>query len=457
MIQVVILAAGLGKRMRSSIPKVLQPLAGKPLLSYVIEAARCVSDQAPIVVVGHLKTQIQDQYRDEKIVWVHQASQFGTAHALQMALPEIKKDCQVLILCGDVPLINPETLNTLIRSTPRDGIGMLTAFLGQPKGYGRIIRDAEKVTKIVEEKDANEREREVKEINPGVYLIPSTLLKDFLPAIQNNNVQKEFYLTDIIAKAVAASIPITTETVEDVHEILGVNDQCQLAELERHYQYGLAKKLLREGARLADPKRLDIRGEVTIGKDVFIDVNVILEGNVHFSDEVSIGANCVIKNTHIGPKVKIKPFSHLENAQIGQECIIGPFARLRPGTILAESAHVGNFVEIKNAIIGKGTKINHLSYMGDCKVGKNVNIGAGTITCNYDGANKHRTLIGNGVLIGSDTQLIAPVVVGDNATIAAGSTITKDVPNDHLTLTHQLKQRVVEGWQRPKKLEVTKA
>lgn len=451
MIQVVILAAGQGKRMQSSLPKVLHCLAGKSLLEHVIQTAKQISEQPPIIIIGHKGQIIRDHFSHEAITWVEQKEQLGTGHALLQALPILKNDQQILILCGDVPLIQVETLKRLIAGTQKNSIGLITAHLTHPFGYGRIIRTHHEVTKIVEEKDATDEERKIKEINPSIYLIPANFLREHLPKINNQNAQKEFYLTDLIAAAALESKQIFTAHPNHVEEILGINDKLQLAAMERVYQRQHAEQLLRQGVTLADPARVDIRGEIIVGRDVFIDINVVLEGRVVLGNHVRIGANTILKNTQLGDNVEIKPFSLLDGVEVGEESVVGPFARLRPGSHLSAHVHIGNFVEIKNSTIGKATKINHLSYIGDSELGQRVNIGAGTITCNYDGANKHRTVIGDYVHIGSDTQLIAPVMIGEGSTIAAGSTITKDVPANQLTLTQRIEQRSLKNWHRPKK------
>lgn len=449
-IQTVILAAGLGKRMQSNLPKVLHQLAGKPMLSHVIAAGLRVSREwPPIVVYGHQGQAIIDAFPESNVMWVQQKEQLGTGHALLQALPRIQGD-QTLVLYGDVPLISEATIKQLIEHTPAKGIGMVTATLPDASGYGRIKRNkAKQVIGIVEEKDATAKERAIKEINTGIYLIPTKLLKKWLPALKNKNAQNEYYLTDMVSFAKKEKIRIYDVKPNHIEEVLGVNDRVQLALLERFYQRQQAEKLMRQGVTIIDPARIDIRGEVECGKDVIIDVNVVLEGRIIIGNECTIGANSLLCDVELGERVQIKPHSILEGADIASDCVIGPFARLRTGSLLAQGVRIGNFVEIKNSEIGSGTKINHLSYIGDSDIGKRVNIGAGTITCNYDGANKHKTVIGDEVHIGSDTQLVAPVVIGTGADIGAGSTIAKDVPAAQLTLSHQLNQRTVPGWQRP--------
>lgn len=450
-IQTIILAAGQGTRMRARLPKVLHRLAGVPLLERVIQTAIAVSNKPPIIIYGHEGAQLRQALAHYNATWVEQTQQLGTGHAVQQALPHINDHDKVLVLCGDVPLISVATLKKLIDVTPINTLGMLTATLAQPTGYGRIKRDAKnKVIGIVEEKEASEAERAITEINPGIYLVPATLLKKWLPALKNTNAQKEYYLTDVIAQAAQEKIVIQTEQPAMAEEVLGVNDRVQLAQLERFQQQKLAEKLMREGVTIIDPARIDIRGEVVVAQDVTLDVNVILEGDVSIGEGSTIGANCILRDVKVGERVEIKPNSVIEGATIGAESVIGPFARIRPGTVLSIKTHVGNFVEVKNSSVGEGSKINHLSYVGDSEVGKQVNVGAGTITCNYDGTNKHKTIIKDRVHIGSDTQLVAPVTVGEGATIGAGSTITKDVPPNDLTLSHRLDQRS-QSWKRPEK------
>lgn len=454
-VQVVILAAGVGSRMHSALPKVLHHLGGKPLLQHVIETAIQVSpDCQPIIVYGHQGTKLQTELGHFPVIWVEQKEQLGTAHAVLQALPQIKSNHQILILYGDVPLISANTLQKLMRQTPQEAVGLLTAFLADPSGYGRIKRDEQgKVQGIVEEKDSTEVERSIREINPGIYFLSATHLQKWLVKIQANNAQGEYYLTDIIMLAKQEQIPIYTHSPENCEEAFGINDCAQLAILERYYQLQTAKRLLKQGVTLLDPNRFDIRGEAIIGRDVIIDVNVVMEGRVVIGDGCLIGANTFLKNVVLGKQVEVKANSVIDGAEIAEDCIIGPFARIRPGTVLSAGAHVGNFVEVKNSWIGEGSKINHLSYVGDSEIGKRVNIGAGTITCNYDGMNKHKTIIGDDTHIGSDTQLVAPVTVGAGATIGAGSTITKDVPPNKLTLTHRIEQRIIKDWQRPDRKE----
>lgn len=452
-IRVVILAAGQGKRMYSSLPKVLHHLAGKPMLEHVIDTAAAVtSGQAPIIIYGHQGDAIRGALSNRNIVWAEQKEQLGTGHALMQAMPHVTDEDSVLVLYGDVPLISEHTLRQLIETSPKNAISMLTAYLDNPKGYGRIKRNAQgEIIGIVEDKDTTPDEAAIKEINPGIYYVPAKFLKKWLPALKNQNAQGEYYLTDIITHAVQEQIPIHYTQPERYEEILGVNDRLQLAQLERFYQRQQAEQFLRKGVMILDPARFDLRGDLQVGRDVVIDVNVIFEGRVVVGDNVVIGANTILRDVVIHNDVVIQPNCVIEEAEIGSRSSIGPFARIRPGTVLVQDAHIGNFVELKNSRVGQGSKINHLSYVGDAEVGQRVNIGAGTITCNYDGANKHKTIIQDDVHVGSDTQLVAPVVIGAGATIGAGSTITKDVPAETLTLTHKLEQRSNKTWQRPKK------
>ena len=454
-IQVVILAAGQGKRMRSHLPKVLHPLGGKPLLAHVIDTALAISPNVkPIVICGHQSKVLQDAFSRQELNWVLQKEQLGTGHAVLQALPQIAEHDRVLVLSGDAPLIMPETLQRLVDVTPADAVGILTATLADATGYGRIKRNKQQqVIQIVEEKDAGDQDKAIREINAGIYLVPAAKLKKWLPLLKNNNAQGEYYLTDIIAHAVADKMAIHDAQPFSSEEIFGVNDRVQLAQLERAYQRRLVEALMRSGVTVIDPARLDIRGNVKIGSDVTIDVNVILEGRIVIGDGCMIGPNSFIRNTELADRVEIRANSMLDGAVIGADSVIGPFARIRPGTVLAQEVHIGNFVELKNTVVREATKINHLSYIGDSDVGKQVNVGAGTITCNYDGANKHKTYIGDRVQIGSGTQLVAPVTVGEGATLGAGSTLTKDAPPNQLTLTHRLEQRTLERWVRPVKSE----
>lgn len=447
--QVVILAAGKGKRMYSSTPKVLHLLAGKPLLQHVIETAYVITqDKPPVIVIGHQGEKIREAFADLDIKWVEQQEQLGTGHAIMQAMPILSDNDDVLILYGDVPLLSLPTLQALIACKTKQGLAMVTAYMPNPFGYGRIKRDEKQhVIAIVEEKDATDKERTITEINPGIYLLSANHLKKWLPMLTNNNAQQEYYLTDIIKLAVEDGVTISTVHPENVEEILGINDCEQLAFLERYYQQQMAKKLLQAGVTLRDPARIDIRGDVKIGRDVVLDVNVILAGKIIIGDGCSIGANTILRDVELGNAVEIRSHSIIEGAKIASGCSIGPFARIRPDTLIAQNVNVGNFVEIKKSQIAEGSKVNHLSYVGDTEIGKFVNIGAGTITCNYDGVSKHKTIIRDHVFIGSDTQLIAPVTVGEGATIGAGSTITEDVPAHELTIS-RVKQFTVKGWKR---------
>lgn len=455
--QVVILAAGKGKRMHTEKGKVIQMLAGRPMLAHIVATAMAVAPEtSPIIVYGHQGEKLRAAFSQYDLQWVEQTKQLGTAHALLQAMPLIDPNDRVLVLYGDVPLTSQSTLNHLIKMTPDDALGMLTAHLLQPQGYGRIERDTnQKIVKIIEEKDATDTEKAILEVNPGIYLAKARLFKSWLPQISNKNAQQEYYLTDIIGLAVSSQVPIYNIEPKDQEEILGVNDRVQLANLERYYQRQQAELLMRQGITLYDPSRIDVRGELTVGKDTLIDINVIFEGTVKIGKHCVIGPNCVLHNVILDDYVEIKANCVLEDAEIGADCKIGPFARLRPGTILGKGVHIGNFVEIKKSEVADNSKINHLSYIGDSTVGSRVNVGAGTITCNYDGVNKYQTIIEDDVFIGSDTQLVAPVKVGHGASIGAGSTIIKDVPPNNLVLTQRLDQRSVQGWQRQKKKETS--
>lgn len=451
-IQIVILAAGKGKRMHSALPKVLHPLAGKALLAHVLEKAFALVPQTkPVVIYGHEGEKVQNTFAALNVDWVEQKEQKGTGHALQCAMHLIHAD-QVLVLYGDVPLISVETLQRLILETPKNSLGMVTANLGNPSGYGRVIRDSHhEIIKVVEDKDATPQQQHITEINSGIYLIPAEKLRNWLPQLVAHNAQKEYYLTDIVPLAVKEHVSIYAVQPKADFEIFGINDRLQLSALERIYQLTHAYAFMRDGVTIIDPARFDMRGNVSIDRDAVIDVNVILEGEVRIGEGTIIGPNCHIINSTLANNVVVKANSIIEGAFIESEAVIGPFARIRPHTQVGSGAHIGNFVEIKQTNIGKSSKINHLSYVGDAEIGDRVNIGAGTITCNYDGAHKHKTIIGDDVFIGSDTQLVAPVTVGNQATIGAGSTVTKDVEEKGLTLTHRLQQRIVSTWKRPLK------
>jgi bifunctional UDP-N-acetylglucosamine pyrophosphorylase/glucosamine-1-phosphate N-acetyltransferase len=450
-LSIVILAAGKGTRMKSAQAKVMHLLAGRPLLQHVIDTAKQLKPTRLTVVAGNGADQVLPFLEGNQVDAVMQTEQLGTGHAVMQAKAAMAETDQVLVLYGDVPLTQMVTLKALINCVADGGVGILTTKLADPTGYGRIVRDlTEKVTCITEQKDADEATLAIKEVNSGIMLLPSQWLLSSLDKLGNDNAQGEYYLTDMIALAVADGLAIDTVCCDDEAEVAGVNTRNQLAELERHYQLAQAQRLMTAGVTLADPARIDVRGELTVGSDSTIDVNVIFEGKVSIASNVEIGANCIIKDADIGEGSVILPNSMIDSSVIGQNVNIGPFARLRPGTILADKAKIGNFVETKNANIGLGSKVNHLSYIGDTDMGAGVNIGAGTITCNYDGANKHRTVIGDNAFIGSDTQLVAPVTVGEGATIGAGTTLRKDAVDGQLTLTKS-RQVTVEGWVRPVK------
>jgi bifunctional UDP-N-acetylglucosamine pyrophosphorylase/glucosamine-1-phosphate N-acetyltransferase len=447
---VVILAAGMGKRMQSDLPKVLHPLAGKPLLSHVIDTARGLTPTTCCVIYGHGGDTVPTRLAADDLQFVLQQPQLGTGHAVMQAVPHLQDDQPTLVLYGDVPLTTVGTLQTLIQRAGKEKLAVLTVELDDPTGYGRIVREAGRIVRIVEQKDASDTERAIREVNTGILVAPTRALKSWLSELSNNNAQGEYYLTDIIAQAVSENIPVESAQPAFVWETLGVNSKLQLAELERTHQRNVAQQLLEQGVTLADPARIDVRGELICGRDVSIDVGCVFEGRVELADGVSIGAHCVISDARIGKAAEIRPFCHIDQAVVGAAAQIGPYARLRPGTELGAEVHVGNFVEIKNSQFGTHSKANHLAYVGDATVGSRVNIGAGTITCNYDGANKHRTIIEDDAFIGSDTQLVAPVTVGRGATLGAGTTLTKDAPADSLTVS-RAKQTSITGWQRPVK------
>ncbi|KDB06988.1 Bifunctional protein glmU [Burkholderia sp. lig30] len=448
---IVILAAGTGKRMRSALPKVLHPLAGRPLLSHVIATARALQPSRLVVVVGHGAERVQADVAAPDVQFAVQAEQLGTGHAVRQALPLLDPAQPTLVLYGDVPLTRVSTLERLADAAREGRYGILTVTLDDPTGYGRIVRDpAGFVTRIVEQKDATPDELKIAEVNTGIVVAPTAQLAMWLGALTNDNAQGEYYLTDVVELAIEAGFEVVTAQPDADWETLGVNSKAQLAELERIHQRNVADALLADGVTLADPARLDVRGTLACGRDVTIDVNCVFEGNVMLADNVSIGPNCVIRNASIGAGTRIDAFTHIDGAELGAQTVIGPYARLRPGAQLADEAHVGNFVEVKNAVIGHGSKANHLSYIGDADIGARVNIGAGTITCNYDGANKFRTVIEDDVFVGSDTQLVAPVRIGRGVTIAAGTTIWKDVPDGLLALNEKT-QTAKSGYVRPVK------
>ena len=447
---VVILAAGMGKRMQSDRPKVLHDLAGKPLLQHVINTARSLAPSHCCVVYGHGGDAVPSLLAAADLSFVLQQPQLGTGHAVMQAVPHLLDDQPTLVLYGDVPLTSVATLQALVAKAGHDKLAVLTVNLEDPTGYGRIVREHHKIVRIVEQKDASDTERTIREVNTGILIAPTKALKTWLAQLSNDNAQGEYYLTDIIAQAVQQGMPVESAQPAHAWETLGVNSKAQLAELERIYQRNLAHQLLEQGVTLADPARIDIRGTLLCGRDVEIDVGCVFEGQVELGNHVKIGAHCVIRNARILQGAVIKPFCHIEDATVGADSQIGPYARLRPGTVLGAEVHIGNFVEVKNSQLDTQSKANHLAYIGDATIGARVNIGAGTITCNYDGANKHRTVIEDDAFIGSDTQLVAPVTVGRGATLGAGTTLTKDAPPDSLTVS-RAKQISIAGWQRPVK------
>ncbi|SEK25604.1 bifunctional UDP-N-acetylglucosamine pyrophosphorylase / Glucosamine-1-phosphate N-acetyltransferase [Atopomonas hussainii] len=450
-LEVIILAAGQGTRMRSALPKVLHPVAGKAMLGHVIDAARELKPSKIHVVIGHGAELVRERHAAPDINFAVQAEQLGTGHAVAQAQPEVGEGSTVLVLYGDVPLIQASTLQRLLAQVTPEQIALLTVNLADPTGYGRIVRGADgAVQAIVEQKDASEAQKQIREGNTGILAVPGARLGDWLGRLSNSNAQGEYYLTDVIAMAVSDGLRVATEQPSGESEVLGANDRVQLAQLERFYQARQVEALMRAGATVLDPARLDVRGNVSVGKDVLLDVNVILEGNVELADGVQVGAHCVLKDCRIGAGTVIKPFSHIDGAELAADCDIGPYARLRPGTALADGVKVGNFVETKKAKIAAGSKVNHLSYIGDAEVGTNCNIGAGTITCNYDGVNKFKTVLGDDVFIGSNNSLVAPVTIGNGATTGAGSTVTQDVPDGALAVG-RAKQRTIDTWKRPVK------
>ncbi|MDA0427367.1 bifunctional UDP-N-acetylglucosamine diphosphorylase/glucosamine-1-phosphate N-acetyltransferase GlmU [Stutzerimonas frequens] len=449
-LDIVILAAGQGTRMRSALPKVLHPVAGQSMLGHVISTARALQPRSIQVVIGHGAEQVRQRLVGDDLNYVVQAEQLGTGHAVAQALPNLSAE-RVLILYGDVPLIEAETLQRLLQKVGPEQLALLTVTLDDPTGYGRIVRDAHgEVQAIVEHKDASADQKAIREGNTGILAVPGSRIGEWLGRLSNSNAQGEYYLTDVIAMAVADGLRVATEQPQDAMEVQGANDRIQLAELERHYQLRAARRLMAQGVTLRDPSRFDLRGEVSVGRDVLIDVNVVLEGEVVIEDDVQIGPNCVIKDSTLRRGAIVKANSHLDGAVVGEGADCGPFARLRPGSTLGAKAHVGNFVEMKNASLGDGAKAGHLSYLGDAEIGARTNIGAGTITCNYDGANKFKTVMGEDVFIGSNSSLVAPLKLGDGATTGAGSTITADVPAHTLALGRG-RQRNIDGWQRPVK------
>jgi bifunctional UDP-N-acetylglucosamine pyrophosphorylase/glucosamine-1-phosphate N-acetyltransferase len=448
-LEIIILAAGQGKRMRSSRPKILHPLAGRPLLGHVLAAAHALSARKTVVVHGHGAEEVRAAFDGSQVEWVLQAQQLGTGHAVRQAMPQISIDAEVLILYGDVPLVRVDTLRRL-SSAGREGVGVLTADVQDPAGYGRIVRDpAGQVKRIVEQKDASPEELRLREINAGFMAMSAKRLSAWLDRLTDRNAQNEYYLTDVVTLAVAEGVPVSAVKAE-AWEVAGVNSRRELAQLERQYQRMQAERLLEAGVTLADPARIDVRGELVCGQDVAIDVNCVFEGGVSLGDGVRIGPNCVLRNVSVASGTEILAFSHLEDSEVGARCRLGPFARLRPGTSLAEGVHIGNFVEVKASRIGRGSKANHLSYIGDSEVGANVNVGAGTITCNYDGAAKHRTVIEDDCFIGSDATLVAPVRIARGSYVGAGSTISKDTPAGQLTVA-RARQVSIPSWKRPLK------
>ena len=455
---VVILAAGMGKRMQSALPKVLHPLAGKPLLQHVIDTARSLSPSKLCVIYGHGGAAVPEMVAglaeggQAPIDTALQQPQLGTGHAVMQAVPQLIEDAPTLVLYGDVPLTTEASLRRLVEAAGADKLGILTVEQANPFGLGRIVRENGRIVRIVEEKDASDTERAIREINSGIMCIPTRHLKRWLAALSNNNAQGEYYLTDIVAQAVSEGVEVVSASPSAEWEVAGVNSKVQLAELERRHQLNIANALLEKGVTLMDPARIDVRGELICGRDVVIDVGCVFEGRVELADGVTVGPHCVLVNAKVAQGANIKPFCHIEDAVVGPQSQIGPYARLRPGTELGEDVHVGNFVEIKNSQVAAHSKANHLAYVGDATVGSRVNIGAGTITCNYDGANKFRTVIEDDAFIGSDSQLVAPVTVGKGATLGAGTTLTKDAPAGKLTISRP-KQMTIDGWSRPVKVK----
>ena len=447
---VVILAAGKGTRMKSDLPKVLHPIAGRPMVQHVVDAAGALDPDNTVLIYGHGGEAVRQAVTGSRLQWAEQAEQLGTGHAVAQALPHLEEDV-VLVLYGDVPLIQPQTLRDFVARVDDQSLALMTLTLDDPSGYGRVIRDGDgKVQRVVEQKDASDDEKAVREINTGILACTRRFLNDSLPRLSNSNAQGEYYLTDLIAMAVDAGMDVVTEQPGHAWEVDGVNDRVQLARLERVYQRVRAEALMRAGVTLLDPNRLDIRGNLQCGQDVTLDINTVLVGDVEIGDRVTVGPNCLIRNARIGSGTHIEANSVVDGAVVGEECQVGPFARLRPGTELAARAKVGNFVETKKAYVGEGSKVNHLTYIGDSRIGKGVNVGAGTITCNYDGVNKFQTVMKDGAFIGSNSSLVAPVTIGENATVGAGSVVTKDVPDQGLAVARG-QQRNIQNWSRPEK------
>ena len=447
---VVILAAGKGTRMKSDFPKVLHPIAGRPMVQHVVDAAGALDPDNTVLIYGHGGDAVRQAVTGSRLQWAEQAEQLGTGHAVAQALPHLEEDV-VLVLYGDVPLIQPQTLRDFVARVDDQSLALMTLTLDDPSGYGRVIRDGDgKVRRVVEQKDASDDEKAVREINTGILACTRRFLNDSLPRLSNSNAQGEYYLTDLIAMAVDAGMEVVTEQPGHAWEVDGVNDRVQLARLERVYQRVRAESLMRAGVTLLDPARLDIRGNLQCGQDVTLDINTVLVGDVVIGDRVTVGPNCLIRNARIGSGTHIEANSVVDGAVVGEECQVGPFARLRPGTELAARAKVGNFVETKKAYVGEGSKVNHLTYIGDSRIGKGVNVGAGTITCNYDGVNKFQTVMKDGAFIGSNSSLVAPVTIGENATVGAGSVVTKDVPDQGLAVARG-QQRNIQNWSRPEK------
>ena len=450
-LNVVIMAAGKGTRMKSELPKVLHKLAGTSLLQHVLAAAAQLGETRTVVITGHGADQVEAAAGASGAVFVRQLPQLGTGHAVQQAVPALDPaNAVTLILNGDVPLIRADTARALVQACGGTQLALLTIELADATGYGRIVRDGRHVRAIVEHKDASAQQRDIREVYTGIMAAPTALLARWVMALSNDNVQREYYLTDIVAMAVAEGVPVVATAAASETEVLGVNSPVQLADLERRHQRAVAESLMTAGVRLADPARLDVRGQLSCGSDVEIDINCIFEGQVQLADGVHIGANCIVRDARIGAGAVIHPYTHIEGAVVGAGALVGPFARLRPGAELGEQVHIGNFVEVKNSTLARGAKANHLAYLGDATVGERVNFGAGTITCNYDGANKHRTVIGDDAHVGSNCVLVAPVTLGAGATIGGGSTISKPAPAGQLTVA-RARQATIAGWQRPKK------